>query len=149
MKRSPTVAVSLLRNLGDGTFGERLSLSLEHRAEHIACADLNADGKEDLLVAGTRDSDPRDARLSILLNAGDFTFGPPTIYDFTDEVQCVAAPDLNADGLPDVWEVEYGIVSHGAATPTATGAATSANTSITIPRETTAPPISPPPWTPP
>lgn len=69
----------------------------------LAIADLNSDGKPDLL-AGTGNQNVAQTEkdgLSVLLNEGG-TFGPPALYLPRSVVSTVVVGDLNGDGRTDV-----------------------------------------------
>src|SRR5262249_48269205 len=66
-----------------------------------AIADLNGDGKADLVATYT------DPGVSILLGNGDGTFGPAVNYATNYGPQTVAVGDFNLDGRPDL-AVGYG-----------------------------------------
>jgi hypothetical protein len=67
-------------------------------ADGIALADINGDGKLDILVANTI-----DGSLGVLPGQGDGTFLPPLTFGF-NECLCysVAITDVNSDGKPDI-----------------------------------------------
>ncbi len=88
-------SIQLLLGKGDGTFSQGLSISFPDGVPgRLAAADLNGDGKLDL-VAGA----------AILLGHGDGTFASAVIYSsgaapgFGDTV---AVGDFNGDGILDV-----------------------------------------------
>jgi hypothetical protein len=90
--------VSVLLGVGDGTFGTKTDFGVGINPSSVAIADLNADGKPDLVVpnnyfAGT---------VSVLLGNGDGTFGTKTDFDTGDSPPSVAIADFNADGRPDL-----------------------------------------------
>src|SRR5439155_16804817 len=63
--------VSVLLNRGNGAFEARRDYRVGHKPEHVDIADLNGDGKSDLLTANL------DRTISVLLNQGAGTIGPP------------------------------------------------------------------------
>ena len=108
--------VSVLLGNGDGTFQPAVSYSSGGwLANSVAVADLNGDGKPDLLVSnfclnGTdcySASEP--GAIGILQGNGDGTFQPPVSFNpggyFT---QWVAVGDVNGDGHPDLVIVNGG-----------------------------------------
>ncbi|MEP6652137.1 MAG: VCBS repeat-containing protein [Myxococcales bacterium] len=87
--------VAVLLNAGGGNFVAANYMAGSNPAA-IAIADLNGDGKGDLAVAN------RDSGASVLLNAGDGTFGAPAKYAAGSTPFWVAIGDLNGDGKPDI-----------------------------------------------
>jgi hypothetical protein len=101
--------VSVLLNNGDGTFRARRDYPTGPYNKSVALADLNGDGKADVVTAnyGGRGS------ISVLLNKGDGTFeawheypvgGPP----YWIRASWAAVGDMNADGKPDVVTADEG-----------------------------------------
>jgi hypothetical protein len=66
-------------------------------AADVVIADLNADGKPDLIVA-----DRYDDTVNVLLGNGDGTFQPPVSYPVDTWPVAVAVADLNGDGKLDI-----------------------------------------------
>ncbi len=99
--------VAILLGNGDGTFQAAVAYNSGGLfAGAVAVADVNGDGKPDLIV-GNWCSDPNcDGSVGILLGKGNGTFQPvvtyPTggLYAFA-----VAVADVNADGKPDVLAI--------------------------------------------
>jgi FG-GAP-like repeat/PASTA domain len=90
--------VFVLRNAGDGTFGPRKDYDSGPDSGSVAAADLNGDGKPDLVV--THQERPS---LSVLLNAGDGTFPARRDYRAWSGFQpTIAVADMNGDGHPDL-----------------------------------------------
>ncbi|MBI4602423.1 MAG: VCBS repeat-containing protein, partial [Planctomycetes bacterium] len=103
--------VSIRPGAGDGTFGEAVnyslatSLEIGHRTgfrpEAVAIGDVNADGVVDLAAVSSDSSPVSD--LSILLGAGDGSFGEVTSYPLNGRgAHSVALGDLDQDGALDV-----------------------------------------------
>ena len=104
-------AVSAWLANGDGTFQPAVIYgSGVGSAEALAIADVNGDGRPDLLVAdfcSSVDSDGNctnnNGAVSVLLGNGDGTFQPAVSYGWGGQLATsVAVADLNGDGRPDV-----------------------------------------------
>lgn len=68
----------------------------------VVVADVNLDGKPDLVVVqGVSDNLPGNS-IGILLGNGDGTFQPPVSYDTGGNNAAVAVADVNRDGKPDL-----------------------------------------------
>jgi FG-GAP-like repeat len=114
--------VSVLLGNGDGTFQPAVTYASGGIIPHsVAVADVNRDGKPDLLVAnqcllaaGGGCPNGMNGGVSVLLGNGDGTFRPAVSYDsgglYTNSV---AVADVNRDGKPDlaVANLENGSVS--------------------------------------
>ena len=107
-----TGAVSVLFGNGNGTFQSAVTYSSGGvNAGFVAIADVNGDGKPDLLVVNECDSDENSAcddgkttsDVGVLLNNGDGTFQPAVTYE-TDgaDAGSLAIADVNGDGNPDI-----------------------------------------------
>jgi len=102
-----TVAV-LLGN-GDGTFRTAVSYSSGgYYPSSVAVADVNGDGKPDLLVANQcasscGGSSPGVGSVGVLLGNGDGTFQPVATYNTAGYFgKALAVADVNGDGKPDL-----------------------------------------------
>lgn len=98
--------ISLLFNLGDGTFGPTQSLPADS-VTTIAAADLNGDGLNDLVYGqyflGS---------VAVALNQGGGAFtNPPSTYATPNLVSVVRIGDFNNDGSPDLAAVAGETVS--------------------------------------
>jgi hypothetical protein len=93
---------------GDGTFQEAVSYpSLGIWATGIAAADLNGDGKPDLVVANNCEggdcSNNTPGLVAVLLGNGDGTFQPGVAYSPGGVMtNAVAIADVNGDRKPDL-----------------------------------------------
>jgi hypothetical protein len=93
------------RGNGDGTFGAPARQETGRLATRALPADVNHDGKPDILVLS--DDFSRAANLSVLLGNGDGTFQPSFDQPLDLGVSELAAIDLDGDGNADLVEV-YG-----------------------------------------
>jgi hypothetical protein len=111
-----TVSIDLMFGNGDGTFtiGPRTSLgsSTTNTGPYLLtaqAADLNQDGKLDLLVMGNSLLSPTDQNaLYEFRGNGDGTFQAPKLL-FNNFSPYFRVVDLNHDGLPDIVEAVRGI----------------------------------------
>ena len=99
--------VSVLLGNGDGTFQPAVTYnSGGNWASSVAIADVNGDGKLDIVVANYWLDYPAgdtNGTVSVLLGNGDGTFQPPTTYlSGGDQATSVAIADVNGDGWPDL-----------------------------------------------
>ena len=99
-------SVSVLLGNGDGTFQTAVVFeSGGGGATSVAVADVNGDGKPDLLVANfcATTSNCANGTLSVLLGNGNGTFRPPVAYNSGGSLAVsLAVADVNGDGKPDV-----------------------------------------------
>ncbi|HTQ56651.1 MAG TPA: VCBS repeat-containing protein, partial [Bryobacteraceae bacterium] len=86
----------ILLGNGDGTFTKGATLA--NTASPAAAADFNGDGKPDLAV-GLLSGDTYS--VAVFLGKGDGTFAPPTSIPASSPA-CIAAADLNRDGMADL-----------------------------------------------
>ena len=94
--------VGLLLGTGTGTFASATTYSagFSGNPQEIALADVNNDGKLDVL---TTNPIPND-EVAVLLNTGAGTLQPPITYATTalNGAWGIAVGDLNSDGQPDI-----------------------------------------------
>ncbi|PYX32539.1 MAG: hypothetical protein DMG77_03100 [Acidobacteria bacterium] len=91
-------SVGVLLGNGDGTFQKATTYDTKYAIDSVAGADVNGDGKLDLLVASGGNS-----RVGVLLGNGDGTFQPVVIYESGGiGSHSVAVADVNGDGKPDL-----------------------------------------------
>lgn len=113
----------MLLGNGDGTFHAPLTYSSGgYEVDSIAVADVNGDGKPDLLVANhcaslmDCSSDNQPGSAGVLLGNGDGTFQAAQIYDSGSYyANSITVADVNGDGKPDLLVANCG----GAVTPAA------------------------------
>ena len=85
------------------TFNGPTPFAAGTEATSVAAADLNADGRPDLVTANAEEA----AGLTVLMNtttagAGEPSFTGPTPFGAGDRPYAVVTPDLNGDGRPDI-----------------------------------------------
>jgi hypothetical protein len=85
--------ISLLAGNGDGTFGNESFVSSANVPDSITLADLNGDGKLDLIFSD-------EGFLSVALGTGDGSFGSPVKYPYAGGPALVG--DIDGDGFPDI-----------------------------------------------
>jgi hypothetical protein len=90
-------SVSVLLNRSDGTFMAPVEYAAGVGPISAAIADLNRDGRPDVVVANAGAS-----HLSVYLNRGDGELAPRVDYKTGKDPVAVASKDLNADGVPDL-----------------------------------------------
>jgi FG-GAP-like repeat len=72
-------------------------------ARSVTVADVNGDGKPDLVVAQACGSSCTEGSTSVLLGRGDGTFEPAVAYESGGSIaNSVAVADVNGDGKPDL-----------------------------------------------
>ena len=107
-------SVGVLLGTGDGTYKPVLTyMSGGFGVESVAAADLNGDGRRDLVVtncakAGSGTCPASDGTLGVLLGNGDGSFQSAVTYS-TGGIGSwsVAVADVNGDGKPDLIVVGY------------------------------------------
>ena len=90
-------SISVLPGNGDGTFGTEVQYETGARPIAVAAADLDGDGKIDLVTVNAAEND-----LSILKGNGDRTFQPAITIPVGTNPNSIAIADLNGDGKPDI-----------------------------------------------
>jgi hypothetical protein len=98
---------SFLPGDGKGSFGKPVMINLASDCLEVETADLNQDGKADLVIRISPDPFQIDPCIFIALGNGDGTFTRPKPLT-TDEVFGFAIADLNNDGIPDLVFTESG-----------------------------------------
>jgi hypothetical protein len=90
----------VLLNNGDGTFTNSGVYQTGTESLNVSIADLNHDGKLDLVVASAFNQ-----AVVVLLGNGDGTFSSPVFYSTSalgEAAYDIAVADFNADGIPDI-----------------------------------------------
>ncbi len=93
---SPKKGLALLLGNGDGTF-QAATTSASGDMNDVAAADLNGDGKLDLLLVPLYGNE-----IEVLLGNGDGTFAPAVNYPAKTGTNTVVPIDLNGDGKLDL-----------------------------------------------
>jgi hypothetical protein len=92
----PNSTVSVLLGNGNGTFGTPQTYAVAGTPNSIALGDFNGNGRLDIVTAGTE--------LEVLPNNGGGTFGAAQAVGPAGS--SVAVADVNADGLPDIAQID-------------------------------------------
>ncbi|MCI0365144.1 MAG: FG-GAP-like repeat-containing protein [Phycisphaerales bacterium] len=104
---------------GDGTFDPWVTYqTVGYSPQGIAVGDLNGDEWPDLVVptayGPNYPSSPDPRGVSVFLNGGNGTMGPPTQYDTGMHNEAVAIADLDGDGNNDIGVAGWVSGFHGA-----------------------------------
>jgi len=96
--------VSVLFGNGDGTFQTAIAYDAGYLPNLLAVADVNGDGKPDLIVGNQCASRGGNSCIAVLLGNGDGTFHTAKIaYGPANQpLVSLAAADVNRDGKPDL-----------------------------------------------
>jgi hypothetical protein len=99
---TPFAAYLYLGN-GNGTFQTPVTLAPgAYWLNAVAIADMNGDGKPDIIISG-QPSDKSSSDMNVLLGNGDGTFQAAIVNSFPLEFSAaIAIGDINGDGKPDV-----------------------------------------------
>lgn len=98
--------ITVLRGNGDGTF--QFPISLPGGGGNMGIADLNGDGKLDLVIPGPQNENLLGTTVAAFLGNGDGTFQPGNDYLTSTGPVAVATGDFNGDGKTDLAVVDYG-----------------------------------------
>jgi hypothetical protein len=93
-------SVGLLIGNGSGKFFGQVVGAIRHPV-FVAAADLDADGKTDIVVKGGSDNN-----VYVLFGNGDGSFQQAQAYNVHSSFGTVTVGDLNHDGLPDIAEAD-------------------------------------------
>lgn len=95
--RTNNGAISVLTNQGDGRFNAKVDYAVGVGPKTVSSADVNGDGKADLLVAN-RDS----GTVTVLINQGDGRFNAQADYALGYFPRSISSADVNGDGKLDL-----------------------------------------------
>jgi uncharacterized protein (TIGR03437 family) len=104
--------LAVLVGNGDGTFKAAVNQPAETSVHAIAIADINLDGRPDLVVAHCCSS----TDMTYLLGNGDGTFQPEVHFPGGDSPTAILVADLTHDGRPDAIISAGGSGGAGAST---------------------------------
>jgi hypothetical protein len=100
--------VSVLLGNGNGTFQAQQNFAAGYSPHSVAVADVNGDGKPDLIVANTG-SFFEPGVVNVLLGNGNGTFqAQQAVASFRASSESVAVDDVNGDGKPDIAVANQG-----------------------------------------
>jgi hypothetical protein len=104
--------LGVLLGNGDGTFQTAVTYSSgAYRAESVVVADVNGDGKPDIVVTNlcmNEDCSNGNGSVSVLLGNGDGTFQTAATYSSGGyNATSVSVADVNGDGKPDLLVTNY------------------------------------------
>jgi RTX calcium-binding nonapeptide repeat (4 copies)/FG-GAP-like repeat len=94
-----SAGASILLGKGDGSFSGPTSVEAGPSPDAVAVGDFDRDTNADLVFA---DALFFDGAVSIVLGAGDGSFGSRTEYEVGSSTTSLAVADFNADSVPDV-----------------------------------------------
>jgi hypothetical protein len=121
---------SVLLGNGDGSFQPAVSYNVALRQPTaIAAADVNGDGRPDLLVAG----EGSNGAVGVLLGNRDGSFQLPNYYYGTGGNQApgqIVVSDVNGDGRPDLIVINGGVGSNNVAVLLNNSAAPASTTTL-------------------
>ena len=96
--------LSVLTNNGSGSFGARATLAIgSTTSQCVVAADANGDGKPDLICANYEQNESLEhiGTLMVFTNRGGGVFGSNATFNVGGYTSCVAAADINGDGMLD------------------------------------------------
>lgn len=101
--------VSLLPGNGDGTFGNAITIESSYIISDVAAADINNDGKMDLVLSAQEvsGSDITTGGILTLLGNGDGTFNAPSMVTTDNFFLGLQVADMNNDGNQDIVATLY------------------------------------------
>jgi hypothetical protein len=94
--------MSVLFNLGTGTFTTQVTYTVGAHPFGIATADFNGDNKADIVTANSQDN-----TVSVLVNSGSGIFNAPVTYTVGTAPQGIVTADFNNDNKADIVVTNY------------------------------------------
>jgi len=113
---SGNVMILLANPASPGSFLTPFNLSTGVYNTSVAIADLNGDGKADIVAVGA-DVSGNNGSAYVFYQSTPGTFSAPTVFPAGAQPQSVKVADLNADGLPDLVVANYWIGLDGLGSP--------------------------------
>lgn len=101
--------VSLLPGNGDGTFGNAITIESSYIISDVAAADINNDGKMDLVLSAEEvvGNDTTTGGILTILGNGDGTFNVPSMVTSNNFFLGLRTADMNNDGNQDIVATLY------------------------------------------
>lgn len=95
--------------VGDGTFGVSRLVEENYLVSDVAVADINNDGKPDIVMNSeeVQGNSIETGAILLLTGNGDFTFGPPTQIATGNFFLGLQLADMNNDGNVDIVATHY------------------------------------------
>jgi hypothetical protein len=94
--------VSILLGNGDGTFQAPIHLTGGGYPRELAVADVNGDGKLDIITLTPPPSPSQPGTLAVFLGNGDGTFQAATTFSVSNGAWDMAVGDFSGSGFPDI-----------------------------------------------
>jgi hypothetical protein len=98
----PTLEALEERSLLSSSFGPPVTLPVGSQPNTVVTADLNGDGKQDVVVLNEGEFPDRVSSVSVLLGNGDGSFGPAITTSLLPGATSAAVGDFNRDGKADL-----------------------------------------------
>jgi len=107
-----SAGVAVYQGNGDGTFGAASTVAVPVPANNwiwsLTAADLNGDGKLDLVISTGINVLPNGGKVMVLLGNGDGTFSLAASAATPEVPTQLTVADFNLDGIPDIAALDLG-----------------------------------------